>query len=47
MKAIYGYEIESHNDKYVNIAETAVQMLSEASVPGARLVNLIPIRKFF
>ena len=46
MKIMYGYEIESHNDKYVSIAEDAVQILSEASVPGARLVNVFPIHVF-
>lgn len=46
MKAMYGYEIESDNDKYVSIAENAIQMLSDASVPGAMLVNILPIRAF-
>lgn len=44
MKVTYGYEIESHNDKHVSIAENAVQMLSDSTVPGAMLVNILPIR---
>lgn len=46
MKVTYGYEIESHNDKYVSIAEKAVQMLSDSTVPGAMPVNILPIRVF-
>lgn len=44
MKEVYGYEIEPHNDKHVNIAEKATQILSDAAVPGAMLVNVLPIR---
>lgn len=44
MKAIYGYDVSLENDRYVNIAEEAIGMISDASVPGAMLVNTLPIR---
>ncbi|KAI1129982.1 hypothetical protein F5Y10DRAFT_236736 [Nemania abortiva] len=48
LKAIYGYTIEAHKpDPLVELAATALNQFSASTVPGARLVDAIPARKFF
>ncbi|KDR66543.1 hypothetical protein GALMADRAFT_259053 [Galerina marginata CBS 339.88] len=46
MTLSYGLPIEDSNDPYLKIAEQALASLGEAALPGAFLVNVIPILKY-
>lgn len=47
LKITYGYNIEPHQkDPLVNLADLALQQFSNAIVPGAWLVDVIPACKF-
>jgi len=45
LKITYGYDVQDSNDPLVNIAEAAVGGFSQASVPGAWLVDIFPVRE--
>lgn len=42
MNIAYGYEIAPVNDRYVAIAEDAIDRAVNACLPGRRLVNIFP-----
>ncbi|KAI0061732.1 cytochrome P450 [Artomyces pyxidatus] len=42
MLIVYGYDVQDKNDRYVDMAETANRIGSEANTPGAFLVNDFP-----
>jgi hypothetical protein len=42
----YSINVRPYNDPYINIAEEAVSSLAELGVPGAFLVDIIPILKY-
>ena len=42
MDIAYGIQIKDKTDEYIHIAESALEGMSEAAVPGAFLVNQIP-----
>jgi len=44
MEIAYGLDIRSHEDKYLQAAERAMDHAQEAMVPGAFLVDTFPIR---
>jgi hypothetical protein len=44
MNVIYGIEIAPRGDKYIDIAEEALDGMAKAAVPGAFLVNIFPFR---
>ena len=43
MSMAYAHEIDQSEDRYVDIAEKASNMLSGAMFPGAAMVNALPI----
>ena len=43
MSMAYAHEIAQSEDRYVDIAERAFEMLSGAMFPGAAMVNALPI----
>ena len=43
MSIAYAHETAQSEDRYVNIAERAVEMMSGAMFPGAVVVNALPI----
>jgi len=43
MEMTYGMEIESHEDKFLQAAERAMEHLEGAVIPGAFLVDAFPI----
>ena len=45
MSIAYGIEVTDHEDRYIAIAERALEGLSEAAVPGAYMVDQIPLCK--
>lgn len=47
IKATYGYSTQMYDDPLVKIAEKAMQGFSEASEPGAFMVDRFPFRKRF
>jgi hypothetical protein len=42
----YGYEVQSHNDRTVDVARKLAELGSDTALPGALLVNDLPFRKF-
>lgn len=44
MDITYGMDIKSHKNQYLQAAERAMQFMERALVPGAFLVDAIPIR---
>lgn len=46
MSTAYGYDIQPKKDYFVSLAEDAVSRLSFAMLPGAALVNAIPIMQY-
>ena len=46
MDITYDLDIKSHEDKYLQAAERAMEWGENAVIPGAFLVNTFPIRPF-
>ena len=46
MKIGYGIAVKESDDPYISIAEVALNGAVEAGVPGAFLVDLVPILKY-
>ncbi|KAJ3913181.1 cytochrome P450, partial [Lentinula edodes] len=46
MNVAYGIEIEDEDDRYVTVAETALDGMAKAANPGAFLVDIFPILKY-
>jgi len=46
MAIAYGIEVLPSNDPYIEIAEKGVKPLTDAAVPGAFLVDQIPLLKY-
>ncbi|KAF8874029.1 cytochrome P450 [Infundibulicybe gibba] len=46
MKITYGIKVKEDNDPYIEVAEQAVGGMAAAGVPGAFLVDFIPILKY-
>lgn len=44
MDIAYGIQVKDRTDEFITIAESALEGLSEAAVPGAFLVDQIPWR---
>ena len=42
----YSIKVQPYNDPYIKIAEEALKSISELLVPGAFLVDIIPILKY-
>ncbi|KAG6895756.1 hypothetical protein C0993_009238 [Termitomyces sp. T159_Od127] len=46
MSVAYGIDVQPDNDPYIAAAETAMHGMSEATIPGAFLVEFIPLLKY-
>ncbi|KAF7346390.1 O-methylsterigmatocystin oxidoreductase [Mycena sanguinolenta] len=46
MVTVYGYEVQSSNDRFVALSENAAKKLSDSSFPGAVAVNTFPILRY-
>ncbi|KAF8869403.1 cytochrome P450 [Infundibulicybe gibba] len=46
MAVVYGYNVSTMNDKYALIAEQAIEGAVKALLPGASLVNSIPVFRY-
>lgn len=42
MGVVYGIKVSPQDDKYISVAETALDGMARAANPGAFLVDLIP-----
>ena len=42
----YSINVQPYNDPYIKIAEEAIESISELLIPGAFLVDIIPILKY-
>lgn len=45
MDIIYGIEVQPEDDPYIDIAENVLVGVAEATIPGAFLVDFLPICK--
>lgn len=43
---VYGYDTDKKNDYFIEIAEKAIDGVVAATLPGAFLVNVIPILRY-
>ena len=43
MTTAYGIDVQEHNDPYLEIAEHAAECVRLTLIPGAYLVDLLPI----
>ena len=46
MGITYGFDIKSHEDKFLQTADRALEFSERVMVPGAFLVDTFPIRPF-
>ena len=46
MDVAYGIDVLPENDPYIKTAEAAMGALNDASIPGAFLVDMIPLFKY-
>lgn len=46
MSTTYGYDIETKTDNFIRVGEDAMQRLASAIIPGATLVNSVPILQY-
>ena len=46
MSMTYGIQIKGTNDPFINLAEAVMKSASEAIIPGAFLIDVIPILKY-
>lgn len=46
LKAVYGYDVKGHQDKYVILAAEAMSGLTQTIHTGSFLVDFIPILKY-
>ena len=44
MAITYGYEIKENNDRMICAARELATLISESALPGALLVNELPLR---
>ena len=42
----YSMKVQPYGDPYIKIAEEAISSISELMIPGAFLVDIIPIMKY-
>ena len=42
----YGYTVQKGEDPYIKVVDEATNQFSQASLPGAFLVDTLPIRTF-
>ena len=42
----YSIKVQPYNDPYIKMAEEAVRAIAELVIPGAFLVDIIPILKY-
>lgn len=45
MDVTYGIDVKAQNDPYINTAEKGMESVAVCAVPGAFLVDAIPMRK--
>ena len=46
MKIVYGIIVQESDDPYISLAEEVLNGLAEAGIPGAFLVDMVPILKY-
>ncbi|KXN85117.1 O-methylsterigmatocystin oxidoreductase [Leucoagaricus sp. SymC.cos] len=46
MGVVYGIKVSPHDDKYISVAETALDGMARAANPGAFLVDIIPSLRY-
>ncbi|KAF7346415.1 putative cytochrome P450 [Mycena sanguinolenta] len=46
MATVYGYEVQPTNDRFVDLADNAMKMLTNSFFPGSMAVNAFPILRY-
>lgn len=46
MTSVYGIQVRSREDRYIQVAQAVMDAVSEAAKPGAWLVDTFPFCKF-
>ncbi|KAG7089339.1 hypothetical protein E1B28_011031 [Marasmius oreades] len=46
LKIVYGYNLQTANDPYIQLANNAIEALIETTVPGTFLVDFLPVLKY-
>lgn len=46
MDVVYGIQVTGIADEYITMAEKSLEMISAAMLPGAYLVDLLPLREY-
>lgn len=46
MSTAYGYDIKTKTDPFIRVGEDAMQRLVSAMIPGATLVNTVPVLQY-
>jgi hypothetical protein len=47
MDIVYGIKVQESGDRYISLVEEVITRASEVAVPGAFLVDLFPILKYY
>ena len=47
MMSVYGIQVGSRDDRFIQVAQNVMDAVSEAAKPGAWLVDMFPIRELF
>ena len=45
MMSVYGIQVGSRDDRFIQVAQNVMDAVSEAAKPGAWLVDMFPIRE--
>lgn len=46
MAIVYGYDVTGADDHFIVIADETMELLTEAMLPGASMMNVLPILRF-
>jgi hypothetical protein len=47
LRISHGYKVKEHSDPFVDLANRALANVSEATVPGAFMVDILPFCKLY
>lgn len=46
MAVVYGYDVTGVNDRFMAIADETMDIMTQAMLPGATMMNVLPILRF-
>lgn len=45
LRISYGYQVKENNDPFIDLADRAMDGISQATTPGAFMVDILPLCK--